>query len=78
MPIISKKIKSKYAGIEILGKAGELIVEDTPQDIVQNISNVVAPTENITSQSSTAQDTVQGDDKSETTDNSNERKDDNY
>lgn len=78
MPRVSKQKKSIYTLTELLGKAGEVIVEDTPQNIVKSINNVVAPTENITSQSSSVQDTVQGDGKSETTESSNERKDGNY
>lgn len=79
MAVFYKRKKSRYKLIELSGKLGELVAEDTPQEIVKNTSNVVTSNENITSQSSTIHDTVQGNGKLtsiENGDNSNERKND--
>lgn len=76
MPLLSKK-KRNYRTIEIAGKLGELVVEDTTQDIVKNTSNVITSNQNNTKQLSTTQNTVHGNSKSssiETTNNINERK----
>lgn len=73
---VSRRKNSRYTCGELLGKAGELVTEDTPQEIAKNISNIVTHNKNITSQSSATHNTGQGDGKSsssQTTDNSNKR-----
>lgn len=69
---VSRRKNPRYTWAELVGKAGELVTEDTPQEIAKNISNIVTTNENITKQSSSTHNTGQGDGKS-STDNSNKR-----
>lgn len=73
---VSRRKNPRYTWAELVGKAGELVTEDTPQEIAKNISNIVTTNENITKQSSSTHNTGQGDGKSSSikaTDNSNKR-----
>lgn len=59
MQIFKKQGKRSHSLAEIMGKAGELAVSDTPQDLVNSIDNAEFSNKNTISRLQTLEGTVQ-------------------